>query len=176
MTPSTTIGSDTTPMAVLISKNHASPSPLTFWSVICFSGLKWPSSKVLPFSSQLFPAAASEVTRASLTSPGLGTVSAGALHPLLGPSAIHTTAIPQTPHGFMPSHLSISQQCSGRDSPPNHAEQNCVPMLEARPHESQRAARMDAIRFRRRFGGYRKLMNQPAQTGRAALSAMNWWT
>src|SRR5260370_17504758 len=119
MTPSTKIGSDTTPVGVSISKNHASPSPVTFWSVICFSGLKWPSSKALPFSNQLFPAAASEVTRASVTSPGLGAVSAGALHPLLGPSEIHTTAKPQTPHAFIPSQLSISQQCSAPDSPAN---------------------------------------------------------
>src|SRR5260370_17177804 len=129
MTPSTTIGSDTTPMAVSISKNHASPSPLTFWSVICFSGLKWPSSKALPFSSQLFPAAASEVTRASVTSPGLGAVSAGALHPLLGPSAIHTTAIPHKPHGSIPSHLSISHPCSGKHSAPNHPHPHSLPSL-----------------------------------------------
>src|SRR5260370_2117325 len=127
MTPSTTIGSDTTPMAVSISKNHASPSPLTFWSVICFSGLKWPSSKALPFSNQLFPAAASEVTRASVTSPGLGAVSAGALHPLLGPSAIHTTAIPHPPHALIPSPLSLSHHSSCPVPPPPRPPPNVVP-------------------------------------------------
>src|SRR5579864_2094416 len=70
MTPSTTSGSATIPTVLFTSRYHASPSPLTFWSVISFNGLKCCDSKFRPFTSQSFPPESAD-TRASFTSPAL---------------------------------------------------------------------------------------------------------
>src|SRR5712692_4956163 len=84
-----------------MSRYHASPRPFTFLSLICCSGLKCTSSNVRPFSSQLVPAAASEATRASVTSPAFAVVCAGALQPTPIPSAKHAPATPRTRNVFI---------------------------------------------------------------------------
>src|ERR1700675_3054856 len=76
MTPSTTIGSVARPMALSMSVAHARPRLPIFLSVTRLSGLKCCSSKVRPPTSQLLPSDASAITRASVTLPGLGGVSA----------------------------------------------------------------------------------------------------
>src|SRR5579864_1787545 len=70
-TPSTTIGSETMPMPLSMSRYHARPSPETLRSLICWSGLKCCDSKLRPLSSQFVPALASAVTRDSVTLPAL---------------------------------------------------------------------------------------------------------
>src|SRR5215475_1249134 len=70
------MGSETTPIALSISRYQARLKFETFLSLICASGLKCFASKVRPLRSQFAPMVASRATRASVTSPALAELSA----------------------------------------------------------------------------------------------------
>src|ERR1700730_13772771 len=107
--PSTTIGYETIPIPLSISRNHARPRPLTFLSVTSLSGLKCCSSKVRPFSNQLSPSVASDIARASLTLPALVWLSAEERTAMVNGSARHRAVRPRTCH-FLIGHLFWSSQ------------------------------------------------------------------
>ena len=94
------------PMALSMSRDQARPSPAIFLSVICCNGLKWPASKVRPLRSQLFPVAASDMTRASFTSPGFALLSAEERSAIATPIATMMRVRPRMRRGFMPNRLS----------------------------------------------------------------------
>src|SRR4030088_2427849 len=111
------MGSETMPIPLSTSRYQAEPRPEMFLAVICLSGLKCWASKVRPLSSQLLPSAASEATRASVTSPDLAGVSADERRAKAAAMPRHITVTDVNCQFFMMPHLTAKLNLAKCDFP-----------------------------------------------------------